>query len=378
MAGSPKIVQRIERLTPLADVLARIDRLVGAVASREVTLAAALGRTLAADVIAARGKPAVALALRDGFAVRAEETLDAGSYAPALLSATPIEVFAGEALPPGADAVMPLDAVVLRGAAGEALAPVAPGDGVLLAELDAKNGQVLCRAGFSLRAIDVAALRALGIERVTVRAPRLRVIPARRGDAVLDAAAAFICHAAAAEGVLASSYEPMSTPADALDEPLTDPDTDVVIVVGGTGTGRHDHSVAALARIGRLEVHGIAIAPGETAAFGMIETRPVLLVPGRLDAALALFVTLGRATIGRLAARLADDPPLTATLTRKVTSTIGLVELIPVRRVDGGVEPLASFYLPHGDLARADGLIVVAADREGFPAGASVAITKLP
>ena len=49
-------LQRIARLTPLADVLASFDIGVGPVAPREETVAAAIGMTLAADVAAA-GRP---------------------------------------------------------------------------------------------------------------------------------------------------------------------------------------------------------------------------------------------------------------------------------------------------------------------------------
>ena len=43
-------LQRIERLTPLADVLAVIDAQVTPIAAREIDLAAALGRVLASDI----------------------------------------------------------------------------------------------------------------------------------------------------------------------------------------------------------------------------------------------------------------------------------------------------------------------------------------
>ena len=65
--------QRIERLTPLADVLASFDLSIRPVAAREEALPAALGLTLAADIVTRAGHPAVALALRDGYAVRSED-----------------------------------------------------------------------------------------------------------------------------------------------------------------------------------------------------------------------------------------------------------------------------------------------------------------
>ena len=80
-------IQRIARLTPLADVLASFDLSVGPVEPREEAVSK-LGLTLAASAVIAEGHPKAALALRDGYAVRSDMTLDASSYAPAPLSRT--------------------------------------------------------------------------------------------------------------------------------------------------------------------------------------------------------------------------------------------------------------------------------------------------
>jgi molybdopterin biosynthesis enzyme len=61
-------------------------------------------------------------------------------------------------------------------------------------------------------------------------------------------------------------------------------------------------------------------------------------------------------------------------LARKVASTLGLAEVVPVRIRDGAVEPIASGYVPLSALAEADGWIVVPADSEGYPPGAEVVI----
>ena len=140
-------IQRIAKLTPLADVLASFDLSIGPVAPREEAVAAALGLTLAADVVLPAGHPKAALALRDGYAVRAEATSDASSYAPAPLAPPPVRVDTGEAMPSGADAVATLDAVQMRGAQVEALAPLAPGEGVLPPDADAAAGMKLLLSG---------------------------------------------------------------------------------------------------------------------------------------------------------------------------------------------------------------------------------------
>jgi molybdopterin biosynthesis enzyme len=156
---------------------------------------------------------------------------------------------------------------------------------------------------------------------------------------------------------------------------------DAIVAVGGTGSGRSDTSVQLLAREGRLAVHGIALAPGETAALGFAGTRPVLLLPGRLDAALAVWLVVGRRMLEQLAAGRHNEPADHLTLARKVSSTVGLAELVPVRHsADNAeeVEPLATRYLPLSSLTRADGWILVPAESEGYPAGAAVNVRPWP
>ncbi len=65
-------------------------------------------------------------------------------------------------------------------------------------------------------------------------------------------------------------------------------------------------------------------------------------------------------------------------LARKVTSTVGLAEVVPVRRDDGKAEPLASKYLPLSSLTRSDGWILVPAESEGYSAGAQVQVRPWP
>ena len=70
----------------------------------------------------------------------------------------------------------------------QALAAVAPGEGVLAPNADATAGLQLRLAGARLRRIDVALLTALGVERVLVRQPRVRVVRAGAGDIIRGAA----------------------------------------------------------------------------------------------------------------------------------------------------------------------------------------------
>ncbi|MEA2906659.1 MAG: molybdopterin molybdotransferase [Alphaproteobacteria bacterium] len=372
MAGEPEN-QRILCLTPLADVVARIEALVKPVAAREVGLAAALLRVLAEDVVAPAGVPAQARALGDGYAVRAEDTADGGSYAPAPFAARPPRVDVGDVMPPGADAVAPLDSVVERDGRFAAVAPVAPGEGVLPINADLEAGAVLHRAGERLSAVDLAVLAAAGIDRVRLREPRIRLVKARPDrDLVLDSAVQLLARAATAAGC------DVQVDSGDLATALTGEGADAVIAVGGTGSGRNDASVRTLAGIGRVEVHGVALVPGETTAFGFVGARPVLLVPGRLDAALAAWLVLGRRLLARLSACVDSEPTISGPLARKVASPPGLAEVVPVRLRAGRGEPIASGYWPLQAMAQADGWILVPAESEGFPAGAEVVVRRWP
>jgi molybdopterin biosynthesis enzyme len=370
--------QRIACLTPLDDVTQRITEDVAAVAPREIASPAALGATLAEDIAVGGPRPAAPLALIDGWAVHAELTAYAEAYTPALL-ANPREVAVGDMLGTDGDAVAPLDAVTWRGRRRaltcELPMAMTPGDGVLLPGTDAGAGEVLWQAGHRMRARDVAVLQALGIPAAQVRRPRIRIAGASdRRDGIADAIVNWMTCAITADG-----GEPVAATSDARTDALLAADgADAVIVVGGTGSGAGDDSVRALRRAGVVATHGIAMLPGETAAFGMACSRPVLLVPGRLDAAVAAWLMIGRPLLERLCASTESSPSHQSVLTGKVASTVGLTELVLVRRAGDGVAPLASRYLPLSTLAHADGWIVIPAASEGLAPGAPVTVRPFP
>jgi molybdopterin biosynthesis enzyme len=373
MAAS-EAIQTISRLTPLADLLLMIDAEVKPVTPRTVDVAAAAGRALATDVVAP-ARPTSTLALQDGWALSSDETLGAGGYAPAPLARPPSRIEVGQAMPAGTDSIAPLDAVKVAGAAAEVLMPINPGEGVLAAGGDSDPAIPLRRAGERLGATDLAVFAAAGIARVTVREPRVRVLPLR-GSGIITAAARLVCTDIERRGG-ASRFDDSGR---GLGVAMAAESADAIVAIGGTGSGRNDNAVQILAREGRLAVHGIALTPGETAAVGSVGAAPVLLLPGRLDAALAVWLVVGRRMLDRLAAAKNNDGDMAETLplARKVASTVGLTELVPVRRNAGQAEPLASKYLPLSSLARSDGWFLVPADSEGYSAGSPVQIRPWP
>lgn len=365
--------QRVARLAPLSEIYACL-RSIAPVAPRTIDVQAAAGRVLAVDAVVPAPVPTSSVALRDGWAVRADTVTDASPYAPLPLAPTPPWVEAGDPLPHPADAVLAPDDVAVTGTTAEALASAIAGTDVLGPGEDASFGCVLRHAAEQLRAIDVAVLRAAGVARIAIREPRIRIVLASPllGGAD-DTVSPLIARAVEAIGGVA-----MVEPGRPLREALLADDADAVLAIGGTGVGRRDASVRTLAEVGQVDIHGMGIRPGETAALGRVGQRPVLLLPGRIDAALAIWLVVGHHLFMQLAAGISAAPTRQAVLARKVVSTVGLAEVVLVGHLETGLEPLASRYFPIQALARAVGWILVAPELEGYPPGATVRMHLLP
>jgi molybdopterin biosynthesis enzyme len=351
--------------------LAALDALAKPVSPRAIDAAEAIGRVLAADVTASR-LPPHAVAAQDGWGVSADEVADAGSYSPVRLATSPQSVETGDDMPAGTNAIMPYEAIVQNDGVAQAVAAVTAGEGVLEVGSETDPSKPLRKAGERVRVTDAAVFAAAGIAEVSVRAPRLRLVSAREDLRLLPALQLIArdCMARGGEAVRKNGVD--------LVDALRNQDCDAVIIIGGSGSGNRDRSVKTLAQFGEVSVHGVGLTPGETAALGNIGERPVLIVPGRLDGALAVWLTLGRRLLVRLAA--GHEPKVTTMLplSRKISSTVGLAELVPVRHDGASAEPLASKQLPLWALAQANGWLLVPPDSEGYPAGAKVAVNAWP
>ena len=294
----------------------------------QVDLADAAGRVLAEDVVL-RALPLGPVAAITGHAVRAGDTEGASDYAPVPLRA--LEVIAGAPMPPGTDAVLPD-----LGHEGDtvALAAVAGGAHVIPAGHDAPQGVTL-RAGAVVGPLHLALLAQAGVHRVPVlERPRVAIHVSSGDDGpvrlMLDALVQ-------AEGGAADNDAP-----------------DLTLLVS--------------------DVPFRPPPPDSPFARGDL---PCLTLPGDPVHCANAFVLVAAPAIRRMAGR-PEPAALEAILTRKVSSPLGQSDVIRVDVQDGAATPLGPAETC-GLLAasRANALLLIAENSEGYPSGAQIRLTPL-
>jgi molybdopterin biosynthesis enzyme len=266
--------------------------------------------------------------------------------------------------------VVDADLVEWSGPLAEVVAEAIPGQGVRRAGQDLAEASASLFAGRPLRALDLLVARAAGLKTLTVRRPRLRLVnvPATAGSSVTAPLVAELADAAGAELL---RFDATGRDAASIAPTLNPQSCDLIISIGGTGVGRGDATVQALAMQGKVLAHGIALAPGRTAAIGKIGSVPVIALPGAPDQALAAWWTLALPVLDRLSARQIR-PALRLPLARKIASGIGVTEIALLQKIDDRWVPLASGDLSLDIIARADAWLAIPADSEGFAAATIV------
>jgi molybdopterin molybdotransferase len=374
----------------LTDAIGWIDRHSGRLDGDVIALDNAAGRILAAPITAQEDLPRADRAATDGYALRAAETVGAGDYNPLLLAshdgpgALPLGsaslIASGTALPAGANAILPFEAARRSDTTIEIFAAVAEGIGVERRGQHVPAATPLFAPGRALRPQDFGLLALLGFSRVSVvRRPRIRLVIAGaksdKGGTLTDANGPMLRALIARDGGDVEMAGATPRGRTALGETIAAPGADAVIVAGRTGTGADDEAPLALADMGKLVLHGVALRPGGTLGLGSVGAIPVLLLPGDPLACLCAYDLLAGRLIRGLGGASPEMPYNTREIEigRKIVSNVGVVDLCRLRLVDGRAEPVGT--AESGGLVsatRADGFALVPETLEGYAPGSSV------
>jgi molybdopterin molybdotransferase len=379
-----------------------------------VALAGADGRVLAEIICADRDYPPFARAVRDGFAVRAQDIpgelrvageVRAGETSSARVRAgEAVEIMTGAAVPEGADAVVMVEHVTRENNGREKNGREAElvkigrslksGENISPRGEEASHGVVLLEPGRRLSYTDVAVLAMVGRAEVRVfRRPKVAILST--GDEIVEAgetpgpvqirnsnAASLAAQVRRAGGdpqilpIARDNYESTSTlVAQGLE-------ADVLLLSGGVSAGKYDIVERVLADAGaEFYFDRVLIQPGQPVVFGSVfgsasrdgVRKFIFGLPGNPVSTMVTFEVFGRAAVERLQG--IAEPPLPllrARLTREVRHKPGLTRFLPARlSADGAtVEPVAS--KGSGDVAslgRANAFMVFEPDQESWAAG---------
>jgi molybdopterin molybdotransferase len=378
-------------------VLDRVPRL----GAERVSLDAACGRVLAADIVAGRALPGFDNSAMDGYAVRAADlpgTLPVtGVVAAGELAVAPLppgaaaRIFTGAPLPAGADTVV-IQEDAIRDGDGVTL-PAAPvGDNVRRAGEDVAIGEAVIRAGTRLSAWDIGMLAALGIAQVPVaRAPRVALIatgdelvdvatspgPGQLVDSSVHALAALVREAGGIAHRLGIARDDLAALADMLAAAVG---YDVVITTGGVSVGDRDHVREALAAAGiTLELYKVAMKPGKPFAFGMrLEPRPtpVFGLPGNpVSTVVAFELFLRPALLAMQGARVTARREATVRVVGGYRKPAGRAHYLRAQVARDGDHLVATPHPKQGSamlssLVGCNALVVIGADLTELPPGA--------
>ncbi|MGL4745705.1 MAG: molybdopterin molybdotransferase MoeA [Dermatophilaceae bacterium] len=373
-----------------------------------VPVGAALGRVLAADVVAAVDLPGVDNSAMDGYAVRAADLAGASDERPVdlpvsgdiaagdstrhvLAAGRALRIMTGAPLPDGADAVVPVERT--DGGAARVVVRFAPEAGrhVRRRGEDVRAGDTVLRAGVRLGPGHLALAAAANVAVVQAyRRPRVTV--ASTGDELVDPGATLahghvvdsnglmlraLVEAAGAEVAAAVRLPDDEAAVRAfVDDPTGHPD--LVVTSGGVSMGVYDTVKAVLASDaaasgGGVEFVKVAMRPGMPQGCGTVAGGrvPVVTLPGNPVSSLVSFHVFVLPVLRRLAGLdAAADGGFEAVAATGWPVAAGKVEMTRVVVEGGQVRPSggqASHQL--GALADATALAEVPAEVEQVTAG---------
>jgi molybdopterin molybdotransferase len=379
---------------------------IGVLGPETVRLEDALGRTLAAPIVAAAPIPPFDNSAMDGYAVRAQDTAGATEARPATLDqigevaagALPpapvgpgqaIRIMTGAIMPDGADAVVMVEDTAVGGP-GEVLVsvPVQASENVRYTGEDVSAGQEVFGVGAVVDPSVMGLAAAVGRAELSVyRRPRVAILstgdelaepgtPLGPGQIHNSNAYSLTGQVLDAGGLperLGIARDTEAEVRSRIEGALAS--CDAVITSGGVSMGDYDVVKAVLAELGEMVFWQVAVKPGKPLAFGVLRGVPVFGVPGNPAASMVSFEMFVRPSLLKMQGRSDVARPVEeAALVHGVKKSPGRASVVRVtlERRDGRLFAASSGAQGSGILttmARAEGLMIVPAEAGDAAAG---------
>ena len=359
--------------------------------SEEIPVADAYGRVLFCDVLSQMDFPPFDKALKDGFAVKAEDTfgandeipnslevidfLEAGSTTEKIVeNGKTIEISTGAAMPQGADAVVMVEYCDKKGDSVDILKSATPTLDVAKKGSDIEKGKLLMEKGSLLTPGKIGVLLSQGFETVEVfKKPSLGVISTGNEIVTQDMELTYgkifdvngnmikndaISCGANGEflGIVKDDYNQLKAK---IQESLNK--VDILICSGGTSAGLGDVVKHVLDELGQVYIHGISVQPGKPTIVGVVDGKIIIGLPGNPVSALMIFNVFVAPAITKLSGINYDFAKNTTKgiLQKRIHSPVGRMQYQLVK-IDGDkIYPIFKDSGAIFSLSTADGYVKV-------------------
>ncbi len=387
--------------TPLAiavaDYVATVEQELKHVTVEKVPTTESLGRITASATYAKLCSPHYNAAAMDGIALSAVLTFGATETTPVVLNSEQfVIVDTGDPLPKGSDSVVMVEDVINLSAGAVKLHSAAvPWQNVRQIGEDIAAGDMLLPSYTEISPAAMGAILAGGVlELAVVKRPIVGIIPT--GDEIVapnmdpkigeimefnsTIFAGFITEWGCIPKIYPIVKDSKELIRAALDQALKE--CDAVILNAGSSAGRDDFAKEIIASFGRVLYHGIAIKPGKPAVLAISKGKPILGVPGYPVSGIIVLEKILKPVLAKLAKRLVEpDFKIQARLAVKLNSSLKYQEFIRAR-VGIVEENCIAVPLNRGagvitSFVKADGLLEIPQNTEGYEAGAEVEVSLL-
>ena len=374
--------------------------------SEEILVTEAYGRILFEDVYSRMEFPPFNKALKDGFAILAEDSFGASEENPKTLEVVDfleagattdkkvekgkcIEISTGAAMPEGAESVVMVEYAEKLDGEVNLLTTATPSQDVARKGSDIEEGKLILKKGDFLNPGKIGVLLSQGFETIEVyKKPSLGVISSGneitlQGEElsygkIYDVNGGMIKNAAISCGADAHFLGIMRDNYDEVKQKLTDvlKEVDIVLCSGGTSAGLGDVLNSVLEELGEVYIHGISVQPGKPTIVGVIEDKLVIGLPGNPVSALMIFNAFVAEPLTKLAGIDKDFEldTVKGKMTRRIHSPVGRMQYQLVK-VDG--EDIHPIFKDSGaifSLSTADGYVKVPKSVELLDEGEEVEV----
>lgn len=396
--------QGFGKLASLEEAKKIIFSLVKEKENEKLRLENALNRVLAQNIVAKIDVPHFKKSAMDGFAVMAEDTFGASNTNPKelpiierikigqvvkkeLKSNQCVEIATGAPLAKNADAVLMVEycekvdnKIILYKA-------VTPGENVIDVGSDIKKGSLLLKKGTVLGPRFIGLLASQGIKEILVKkSPKIayfstgnEILPIDgqlEEGKIYDINSFTIIGSIKEQGCDALFLGILEDDKELIKQKIGEAleMADFLLLSGGSSLGEEDLTAEAVKELGEVLVHGIAIKPGKPVLIGKVKNKLILGLAGYPTSALSNFYILVLPMIDRMLGAKRKPRIVKGKITKKIVSTIGRYEFLPVRINKDRAIPIQKGSSAIASLADADGFIEIDENTEVLEKGAEVEI----